>query len=51
VSFRRQRTELQAAVKQMIDWNPDRVILAHGKWYDSDGAKELRRAFRWAPQG
>ncbi len=51
VSFRRQRTELQAAVKQMIDWNPDRVILAHGKWYDSDGAKELRRAFRWARQG
>jgi hypothetical protein len=45
VSFRRQRTELQAAVKQMIDWNPDRVILAHGKWYNSDGAKELRRAF------
>jgi hypothetical protein len=23
------------------------VILAHGRWYERDGADELRRAFRW----
>jgi hypothetical protein len=31
----------------MIGWNPVRIILAHGKWYERDGANELRRAFRW----
>lgn len=31
----------------MIGWNPARIILAHGKWYERDGANELRRAFRW----
>jgi hypothetical protein len=31
----------------MIAWNPERVILAHGRWYERDGAQELRRAFRW----
>jgi Domain of unknown function (DUF4336) len=47
LNFWRRRAELQAAIKQMIDWNPERVIIAHGRWYESDGAKELRRAFRW----
>jgi len=31
----------------MIGWNPERVILAHGRWYDRNGQAELRRAFRW----
>jgi hypothetical protein len=47
LAFWRQKAELRAAVKQMLDWNPERVILAHGRWYDVDGANELRRAFRW----
>ena len=25
---------------------PERIILAHGRWYDRDGVSELRRAFR-----
>jgi hypothetical protein len=31
----------------MIAWNPERVVLAHGKWFDTEGVAELRRAFRW----
>ena len=31
----------------MIGWDPERIILAHGKWYERGGADELRRAFRW----
>lgn len=46
-TFRRQRSELRRAVKQMIDWCPERVILAHGRWYAKHGERELRRAFRW----
>ncbi len=34
-------------VERMIGWNPEAVILAHGRWYVQDGVKELRRAFRW----
>jgi hypothetical protein len=43
----RDRAALKAAVETMIGWNPERVILAHGRWYPHDGANELRRAFRW----
>ena len=47
LTFRGQRAQLRAAVEKMIGWNPERVILAHGRWYESQGADELRRAFRW----
>ena len=46
-SFSRHRSELKRAVETMIGWAPKRVILAHGRWYDRDGAEELRRAFDW----
>jgi hypothetical protein len=38
---------LRGAVEEMISWNPERVIFAHGRWFDRNGAQELRRAFRW----
>jgi hypothetical protein len=41
------RPELRAAIEQMIVWNPARIILAHGRWYERDGTAELHRAFRW----
>lgn len=47
LTYRAQRAELRRAVETMIAWDPQRVILAHGRCYDRDGAGELRRAFRW----
>lgn len=47
LTFARQKPQLKAAVERMIAWNPERIILAHGRWYETDGASELRRAFRW----
>lgn len=47
MTFRRQAPQLRAAVRRMIAWNPQRIILAHGRWYDSNGARELQRAFHW----
>lgn len=41
------KQKLRAAVEKMISWNPERIILAHGRWYETNGANELRRAFRW----
>ncbi len=46
-TFRGNLGQLRAAVEQMIDWGPERIILAHGRWYQSDGLTELRRAFRF----
>jgi len=46
VSYR-DKTALKAAVETMIGWDPARIVLAHGRWYERDGAKELRRAFSW----
>lgn len=47
LTYRARAAELRAAVDTMIGWDPARIILAHGKWYERDGADELRRAFRW----
>ncbi|TXD40843.1 DUF4336 domain-containing protein [Lujinxingia vulgaris] len=38
---------LRDAVEVMLSWEPERVIVAHGRWYSSEGSAELRRAFRW----
>ncbi|HKV65538.1 MAG TPA: DUF4336 domain-containing protein, partial [Rhodanobacteraceae bacterium] len=32
---------------RIMAWRPQRVILAHGRWYERDAEVELRRAFRW----
>lgn len=43
----RHKREFQAAVQTMLDWDPARIILAHGRWHRADGAAVLRDAFRW----
>lgn len=47
LTWSRHKPQLKAAVKTMISWAPARIILAHGRWYDRNGAEELRRAFCW----
>lgn len=47
LTFRKQRPALKAAVETMIGWNPARVVIAHGRWFDSDGASVLKRSFAW----
>ena len=34
-------------IRRVLAWNPERVLIAHGRSYDRDGSAELRRAFRW----
>jgi len=43
----RDRAALRASVERMIAWAPERVILAHGAWFEANGTDELRRAFRY----
>ncbi len=47
MTFRGREEQARAAVRQMLAWQPERVLLAHGRWYSRDGVAELRRAFRW----
>ncbi|WP_111734144.1 DUF4336 domain-containing protein [Roseovarius amoyensis] len=42
----RDKVALAEDVEKMIGWDPRRVILAHGRWYQTNGVAELERAFR-----
>ena len=42
-----QKAGLKRAVETMLAWQPERVILAHGDWFERDGGAALRRAFGW----
>jgi uncharacterized protein DUF4336 len=46
-TFRKHRDQLRTGVEQMIGWGPERIILAHGRWYETGGVDELKRAFRF----
>lgn len=47
IGFLRQRKAVRVAVRRMIVWEPERIIIAHGRWYERDATVELRRAFHW----
>lgn len=39
--------QLKKAIDKILEWSPDKVIIAHGRWYETNGVAELKRAFRW----
>jgi hypothetical protein len=41
------RRAAQEAIRQMLQWNPERVIIAHGDGANTNGQEYLRRAFQW----
>lgn len=40
------REMLRTIVGTMLAWPPERIIIAHGRWYDNNGFAELRRAIK-----
>jgi len=44
LTFRKE--PLADSIDRMIAWEPQRLILAHGRWYSRDATGELERAFR-----
>jgi hypothetical protein len=48
-TFLRHRVQMGEAVRTMISWAPERIIIAHGRWYEMNAVAELKRAFRWLP--
>ena len=47
LTFSGRKDAARASFERMLAWEPDKVILAHGRWYNRNGSAELRRAFRW----
>lgn len=47
LTFLGHKAEARASLARMLAWHPERVLLAHGRCYLTDGEAELRRAFRW----
>jgi len=41
------RAQVAEAAARLLALEPERVIFAHGRWFDTDGAARLRQAFDW----
>ncbi|WP_202947541.1 hypothetical protein [Nostoc punctiforme] len=47
LTFWGHKVQARQCIEQLLQWQPERIILSHGRWYAANGAAELRRAFRW----
>lgn len=47
MTFWGHKEQARVAYERMLAWEPERIILAHGRWYPENGVEELKRAFRW----
>jgi len=47
LGFLGRHARLRESIKTLLSWQPEKIILAHGRWYPSNGTAELKRAFRW----
>lgn len=45
------RREAAPAAARLLAWAPERVIFAHGRWFERDGTEALRRSLRWLLRG
>ncbi len=41
------RRQAAEAATRLLDLRPERVIFAHGRWFERDGTAALRRSLRW----
>jgi len=49
LTFFMHRRQMANAVRTMISWQPQRILIAHGRWYPENAVSELKRAFSWLP--
>ncbi len=47
MTFWGRKKEACTSLARMLAWKAEKVIIAHGRPYEKDGARELQRAFRW----
>jgi hypothetical protein len=46
-----QRREAAAAAARLVAWAPERVIFAHGRWFERGGTAAIKRSLRWLLHG
>ncbi|RAI40974.1 hypothetical protein CH341_22660 [Rhodoplanes roseus] len=46
-AINRRRAAARAVARELVAWQPERVIFAHGRWFEQDGSAALRRSLRW----
>ena len=39
--------EMRASIDRILEWDFERVVVAHGEVLESDGIRALRRSFSW----
>jgi hypothetical protein len=44
---KRRRAAARTAASELVALGPERVIFAHGRWFDRDGTTQLRRSLAW----
>jgi hypothetical protein len=42
------RQEVRPAYERVLAWEPERIILSHGRCFETNGTAAIRRAFSWA---
>lgn len=47
IAMNRNRGAVAKTARRVIAWEPERIILAHGRWIERDGTAELRRRLDW----
>lgn len=43
-----QKRKTRAAVQKIMSWQPERIILSQGRWFDSNATATLEHLFGWA---
>jgi hypothetical protein len=41
------KTAARESLQEMLAWNPDNVVMAHGECIEGNGTQALRRSFSW----
>jgi hypothetical protein len=49
-AFLGHREVARACFERILAWEPDLVLIAHGRPYERDTMSELRRPFRWTEE-
>ncbi|MBD1917252.1 MULTISPECIES: hypothetical protein [Cyanophyceae] len=47
MTFWGRKAQARKGYEQMLAWAPEKIILAHGRWFPENGLAELERAFQW----
>jgi hypothetical protein len=45
------RRAARAALQTVLDWNPHRVLIAHGTWVRENGRAAVKQSLRWLDHG